>query len=59
LVNINKGSASDLDLLTRIGPVYAQNIVEHRPYSTMEELTSKGAIKQTLYEKIKNPLMMY
>jgi len=59
LVNINTGSAAELDSLPRIGPVYAQNIVEHRPYSTLEELVSKGAIKQSLYDKIKNLITIY
>jgi competence protein ComEA len=59
LININIGSTSDLDSLPGIGPVYAQSIVEHRPYSTTEELVSKGAIKQTLYEKIKDLVTVY
>lgn len=59
LVNINTGSTSDIDSLPGIGPVYAQSIVEHRPYSTTEELVSKGAIKQTLYEKIKDLVTVY
>ena len=59
LVNINTGSAAELDSLPGIGPVYAQNIVEHRPYSTLEELVSKGAIKQSLYDKIKNLITIY
>jgi competence protein ComEA len=59
LVNINTASAKELDSLPGIGPVYAQNIIEHRPYSTLEELVSKGAIKQSLYEKIKNLISIY
>jgi competence protein ComEA len=59
LININTGSAANLDSLPGIGPVYAQNIVEHRPYSTLEELVSKGAIKQSLYDKIKNLITIY
>jgi competence protein ComEA len=59
LVNINSGSASDLDSLPGIGPVYAQSIIEHRPYSTTDDLVSKGAIKQTLYEKIKDMVTVY
>jgi competence protein ComEA len=59
LVNINTSSASELDSLPGIGPVYAQNIIEHRPYSDASELVSKGAIKQSLYDKIKNLITIY
>ena len=59
LININNASSTELDSLPGIGPVYAQNIVEHRPYSTLEELVSKGAIKQSLYDKIKNLITVY
>jgi competence protein ComEA len=59
LVNINTASSAELDSLPGIGPVYAQNIIEHRPYSTSEELVSKGAIKQSLYDKIKDKISVY
>jgi competence protein ComEA len=59
LVNINTASLSELDTLSGIGPVYAQKITEHRPYSKIEDLVSNGAITQTLYEKIKNEITVY
>ncbi len=59
LVNINTSSLKELDSLPGIGPTYAQNIIEHRPYSTLEELVSKGAIKQNLFEKIKDKISVY
>ena len=59
LININTATVAQLDSLPGIGPVYAQNIVEHRPYSTTEEVVSKGAIKQSLYEKIKDKITIY
>lgn len=59
LVNINTASLQELDSLPGIGQVYGQNIIEHRPYSTTEELVSKGAIKQSLYEKIKDKITVY
>ncbi|KKQ92579.1 MAG: Competence protein ComEA helix-hairpin-helix repeat protein [Candidatus Woesebacteria bacterium GW2011_GWB1_39_10] len=58
-VNINTASLSELDTLPGIGQVYGQNIIEHRPYSTTGELVSKGAIKQSLYEKIKDRITVY
>jgi len=59
LININSASLSELDTLPGIGPVYGQSIIEHRPYSTLEELVSKGAIKQSTFEKIKNLISAY
>lgn len=59
LININTASLEQLDSLPGIGQVYGNNIVEHRPYSTTAELVSKGAIKQSLYDKIKNLISIY
>lgn len=56
LLNINTASLNDLDTLPGIGPVYGQSIIEHRPYSTIEELLSKGVLKKSVYEKIKNKI---
>jgi len=59
MVNVNTASLNQLDSLPGIGQVYGQNIIEHRPYSTGQELVSKGAIKQSLYEKIKDRISVY
>ncbi|MDP1710267.1 MAG: ComEA family DNA-binding protein [bacterium] len=59
LININTASTSQLDSLPGIGPVYAQKIIEQRPYSTLEELVSKGAIKQSVFDKIKDKITIY
>ena len=59
LININTASQSQLEALPGIGPVYAQNIIEHRPYSNVEELLSKGALKRNVYEKIKDMVSVY
>lgn len=59
LININSSSLSQLDSLPGIGQVYGQSIIEHRPYSTVEELLSKGALRQSVYEKIKDLVSVY
>lgn len=59
LININYGSLGQLDTLPGIGPVYAQKIIDHRPYSKIEDLVESGAVTQTLYEKIKNNITVY
>jgi len=59
LVNINTASLKDLDTLPGIGPVYGQNIIEHRPYSNVGELLSKAVLKPSVYEKIKDLVTAY
>ncbi len=59
MININTASLSELDKLPGIGQVYGQNIIDHRPYSNTEELVSKGAIKQNVFEKIKDKVSVY
>lgn len=59
LININTSSLGELDKLPGIGPVYGQSIIEHRPYSTTQELVSTGAIKQSLFDKIKDKITIY
>lgn len=59
LININTASLSKLDSLSGIGPVYAQKIIDHRPYSKIEDLVTNGAVTQTLYEKIKDKITVY
>lgn len=54
LININNASLSELDTLPGIGPVYGQNIIDHRPYSNIGELKSKGVLGSSLFDKIKN-----
>lgn len=59
LTNINTADLKTLDLLPGIGQVYAQNIIEHRPYSEISELVSKGAMPSNVYEKIKEKISCY
>ena len=59
LVNINAASQNELESLPGIGPVYAQSIIEHRPYSSVDDLITKGALKNYVYEKIKDKVSVY
>lgn len=58
-VNINEATLSELDKLQGIGPVYAQKIIENRPYSTVEDLSSKGIIPDKTFESIKESISVY
>jgi competence protein ComEA len=59
LININTASAKELDSLPGIGQVYAQKIIEQRPYSNLEELVSKKVLPQSTYEKIKDKITVW
>lgn len=59
LVNINTASQKELEKLVGIGPVYAQSIIEHRPYSTSEELVKRQIIPQKTFQKIQNEITVY
>ena len=59
MVNINSATLTELDKLPGIGQVYGQNIIEHRPYSSVEDLMSKGVLKKSVYEKIKDKVVVY
>ncbi|OGM25854.1 hypothetical protein A3D00_03060 [Candidatus Woesebacteria bacterium RIFCSPHIGHO2_02_FULL_38_9] len=59
LVNINTASLGELDTLQGIGLVYAQRIIDQRPYSSVEELLSKKILSKSVYEKIKEKITVY
>jgi competence protein ComEA len=59
LININSASAKELGSLPGIGPVYAQNIIDHRPYSTVDDLVSKKVVSAGLLNKIKDKISVY
>lgn len=59
LVNVNTSSQSEIEKLKGIGPVFAKSIIEHRPYSNLQDLVSKGAISQKVLDKIINDVSLY
>ena len=59
LVNVNAVSQKELESLWGIGPVTAQNIIEQRPYSSVEELLTKKILKSNVYERNKDKLSVY
>lgn len=58
LVNVNSASQSELESLSGIGPVTAQKIISNRPYQILEELVTKKAISQTLFQKLQSKLAL-
>ncbi|MBU0569856.1 helix-hairpin-helix domain-containing protein [Patescibacteria group bacterium] len=59
MVNINTATQKELESLWGIGPVTAQNIIEQRLYSSVEELLTKKILKTNVYERNKNLMSVY
>ena len=59
LINVNTASGKELESLWGIGPVYGQSIIDHRPYSSVEDLLTSGALKKSVYEKVKELVTVY
>lgn len=56
--SINTGTEAELDKLPGVGAVIAQKIIAGRPYQTLEELVTKKAVGQALFEKLKDQLSL-
>lgn len=56
--SVNLATQAELETLTGVGPVTAAKIIENRPYQTLEELVTKKAIGQSLYDKLKGELSL-
>ena len=54
LINVNSASAADMaKVLPNVGPVRAQKIVANRPYASLPELVSKGALTQGVLDGVR------
>ena len=54
LVNVNKTSAADMaKILPNVGPVRSQQIVDKRPYATLQDLVTKGALTQGVLDGLR------
>lgn len=58
LVSINRASQSELESLSGIGPATATKIISGRPYQTINEVVTKKAMSQSLFDKLKNQLTL-
>jgi len=52
-IKINSAEKEELEEITGIGPVYAQRIIENRPFCSLEELTEVSGIGPVTLENIK------
>ena len=59
VVNVNSASLSELDTLEGVGTVRVNSIVKNRPYTTIEELVSKGGLTKQILEKNEGRIVLY
>src|SRR3989344_4108754 len=57
-ININSATIDELDELPGIGVVTAQKIIENRPYSSIDELQSKKVVNKSVFENIKDEIVL-
>lgn len=58
LISVNTATAAELDALPGIGEKRAQDIIDGRPYVTLEQLVTSGAVTQAIYDDIKSKLSL-
>jgi DNA uptake protein ComE-like DNA-binding protein len=58
-VDINTASEAQLKAVPGIGDVYAKRIVKNRPYTSKDQLVSKGVMPQGVYDKVKGQLVAH
>lgn len=57
-IDLNSSDIDSLDSLPGIGQVTAQKIIDNRPYNSIDELLSRKIIGKSVYEKIKDQLVI-
>ena len=53
LVNINKATAAELDVLPKIGEARSKAIIAGRPYKSVDELITRKVLPQDAFDAIK------
>jgi competence protein ComEA len=59
VVNLNTAEISELDSLPGIGLVTAQKIIDGRPYEQVADLLNRKIVGQSVFEKIKDRVIVF
>lgn len=57
-ISINSATLEELDSLPSIGQTTAEKIIQGRPYTALEELTTKDAVGDAVFAKIKELIQL-
>ncbi|MEO6508523.1 MAG: helix-hairpin-helix domain-containing protein [Patescibacteria group bacterium] len=55
-VHINNATIDELDTLPSVGTTIAQKIIDNRPYTSIDELTSKKVVGEATFNKFKDQI---
>ena len=58
-LDLNTATADQLKALPGIGDAYAKRIIDGRPYTAKNQLTARGVVPQSTYDKIKDSIVAH
>ena len=58
-LDLNTATADQLKALPGIGDAYAKRIIDGRPYTAKNQLTSRGILPQKTYDTIKDKIIAH
>lgn len=58
LISLNNASSKELESLPGIGEVTAEKIIANRPYMSLDEVVGKGALRKSVFEKVKENISL-
>ncbi|HMF53523.1 MAG TPA: helix-hairpin-helix domain-containing protein [Edaphobacter sp.] len=56
-LDINTATADQLKAFPGIGDAYSKRIIDGRPYTAKNQLTSRGILPESVYNKIKDQII--